>query len=54
MWRTAVNSFVAQPAAAHVPAPGAVPGAEAHLPAGIDPANAVGPAPEAFRLLPRR
>ncbi|WP_123025377.1 Rv1157c family protein [Mycolicibacterium stellerae] len=44
---TAVNSFVAQPAAAHVPAPGAVPGAEAHLPAGVDPANAVGPAPEA-------
>src|SRR6476620_4245164 len=45
---TAVNSFVAQPAAAHVPAPGAVPGAEAHLPAGVDPANAVGPAPEAL------
>ena len=45
---TAVNSFVAQPAAAHVPAPGAVPGAEAHLPAGVDPANAVGPVPEAL------
>ena len=45
---SAVNSFVAQPAAAHVPAPGAVPGAEAHLPAGVDPANAVGPAPEAL------
>jgi hypothetical protein len=45
---TAVNQFVAQPAAAHVPAPGAVPGAEAHLPAGVDPANAVGPAPEAL------
>ncbi len=42
---TAVNQFVAQPAA-HVPAPGAVPGAEAHLPAGIDPAHAVGPMPE--------
>ncbi len=52
---SAVNSFVAQPAAAHVPAPGAVPGAEAHLPAGVDPANAVGPAPEALpALLPRR
>lgn len=31
----------------HVPAAGAVPGTEAHLPAGIDPANAVGPIPEA-------
>jgi hypothetical protein len=39
---TAVNQFVA-----HVPAPGAVPGAEAHLPAGVDPVHAVGPAPEA-------
>jgi hypothetical protein len=39
---TAVNQFVA-----HVPAQGAVPGAEAHLPAGVDPAHAVGPAPEA-------
>jgi hypothetical protein len=37
---TAVNQFVA-----HVPAPGAVPGTEAHLPAGVDPAHAVGPAP---------
>jgi hypothetical protein len=45
---TAVNSFVAEPAAAHVPAPGAVPGAEAHLPAGVDPAHAVGPATEAL------
>ena len=45
---SAVNSFVAQPAAAHVPAPGATPGAEAHLPAGVDPAHAVGPAPEAL------
>lgn len=27
----------------HVPAPGAVPGTEAHLPAGINPANALGP-----------
>ena len=39
---TAVNQFVA-----HVPAAGAVPGAEAHLPAGVDPAHAVGPVPEA-------
>jgi hypothetical protein len=39
---TAVNQFVT-----HVPAAGAVPGAEAHLPAGVDPAHAVGPAPEA-------
>jgi hypothetical protein len=39
---TAVNQFVA-----HVPAAGAVPGAEAHLPAGVDPAYAVGPMPEA-------
>jgi hypothetical protein len=30
--------------ARHVPAPGAVPGTEAHLPAGIDPAHVVGPA----------
>jgi hypothetical protein len=40
---TAVNQFVA-----HVPAPGAVPGAEAHLPAGVDPAHAVGPVPDAI------
>ncbi|MCK0173060.1 MULTISPECIES: hypothetical protein [Mycobacteriaceae] len=43
---SAVNSFVADPAA-HVPAPGAGPGLEAHIPAGINPAYAVGPAPEA-------
>jgi hypothetical protein len=42
---TAVNQFVA-----HVPAAGAVPGAEAHLPAGVDPAHAVGPMPEAAPL----
>jgi hypothetical protein len=42
---TAVNQFVA-----HVPAAGAVPGTEAHLPAGVDPAHAVGPAPEAAPL----
>jgi hypothetical protein len=39
---TAVNQFVT-----HVPAPGAVPGTEAHLPAGVDPAHAVGPMPQA-------
>ncbi len=39
---TAVNQFVA-----HVPAPGAVPGTVAHLPAGVDPAHAVGPVPDA-------
>ena len=44
---SAVNQFVAQPAA-HVPAPGAVPGTEAHLPAGVDPAHAVGPMQEAL------
>ncbi|PRC44467.1 hypothetical protein C6A85_000000100105, partial [Mycobacterium sp. ITM-2017-0098] len=43
---SAVNQFVAQPVA-HVPATGAVPGVEAHLPAGVNPAHAVGPAPEA-------
>ena len=36
----------------HVPAPGAVPGTEAHLPAGINPANAVGPAPDAMPEVP--
>ena len=45
---SAVNQFVAEPTAAHVPAPGAVPGTEAHLPAGVDPAHAVGPLPEAL------
>ncbi|KUI33709.1 hypothetical protein AU197_20595 [Mycobacterium sp. IS-1590] len=39
---SAVNQFVA-----HNPAPGAVPGEQAHLPAGINPAHAVGPVPEA-------
>ena len=42
---TAVNQFVA-----HVPAPGAVPGTVAHLPAGVDPAHAVGPVPDAAPL----
>lgn len=40
---SAVNQFV-QPVA-HVPAAGAVPGAEAHLPAGVNPEFVVGPAP---------
>jgi hypothetical protein len=40
----AVNQFVAAPAP-HVPAAGA--GPEAHLPAGVDAAHAVGPVPEA-------
>ncbi len=41
----AVNQFVADPQVAHVPAAGALPGTEAHLPQGVDPAHAVGPAP---------
>ncbi len=58
---SAVNAFVAQPASSpvaapaipqavvpeHVPAPGAVPGTEAHLPAGVNPAHAAGPLPGA-------
>jgi hypothetical protein len=35
------------PAQAHIPAAGTEPGTQAHLPTGIDPAHAVGPAPEA-------
>jgi hypothetical protein len=46
---SAVNQFAAQPVV-HVPATGAVPGAEAHLPAGVDPAHVLGPAPEAVPL----
>ncbi|MGK2882183.1 MAG: Rv1157c family protein, partial [Mycobacterium sp.] len=34
---------VDRPAPQHIPAPGAIPGAEAHLPAGVDPAQVVGP-----------
>lgn len=41
----AVNNFVADPQVAHVPAEGAVPGTAAHLPQGVDPLNAAGPAP---------
>lgn len=40
---SAVNQFAADPLV-HVPAAGA--GPEAHLPAGVDPAHAVGPLPE--------
>jgi hypothetical protein len=39
---TAVNQFVA-----HSPAPGAMPGEVAHLPAGVNPVHAVGPVQEA-------
>lgn len=43
----AVNDFVSKPATpvAHKPAAGAVPGAHAHLPPGVNPAHAVGPLP---------
>lgn len=44
---SAVNQFVA-----HTPAPGAVPGTVAHLPAGVNPAHAVGPAPEEVPAAP--
>lgn len=45
----AVNQFVQEPAAPvqHVPATGIEPGLQAHLPTGIDPAHAAGPAPVA-------
>ena len=36
----------------HVPAPGAVPGTDAHLPAGVNPANAAGPVPDAMPEVP--
>ena len=36
----------------HVPAPGSLPGTEAHLPTGVDPAHAAGPAPEALAEVP--
>lgn len=36
----------------HVPAPGALPGGDAHLPTGVDPAHAAGPAPEALPEAP--
>ncbi|MCX2930716.1 hypothetical protein ORI20_10535 [Mycobacterium sp. CVI_P3] len=43
------------PLPAHLPAdftPGAIPGADAHLPTGIDPTHAVGPAPDAMPEVP--
>lgn len=45
----AVNQFVQEPAAPvqHVPATGIEPGLQAHLPTGIDPVHAAGPAPDA-------
>ena len=45
-----VNQFVQAPEAAstaHVVPPGVEPGAQAHLPTGIDPVHAAGPGPEA-------
>ena len=45
-----VNQFVQAPDAAstaHVVPPGVEPGAQAHLPTGVDPVHAAGPAPEA-------
>ena len=39
---SSVNQFVQEPQA-HVPPPGVVPGAQAHLPTGIDPVHAAGP-----------
>jgi hypothetical protein len=48
---SSVNQFVQGPTeaapAAHTVPPGVEPGAQAHLPTGIDPAHAAGPAPEA-------
>ncbi|GBE64398.1 hypothetical protein MFM001_08600 [Mycobacterium sp. MFM001] len=43
---SSVNQFVQDPTA-HTPPVGVEPGAQAHLPTGIDPAHAAGPAPEA-------
>jgi hypothetical protein len=48
---TATPPPAADPAA-HVAAPGVSPDGEAHLPAGVDPAHAVGPAPEAAPAAP--
>jgi len=36
----------------HIPAPGAVPGTEAHLPTGVNPERAAGPAPEVPVMVP--
>ncbi len=46
---SAVSQFVADPVA-HVVPDGVVPGAEAHLAPGVDPAHAVGPVPDAAPL----
>lgn len=43
---SSVNQFVQDPTA-HIPPVGVEPGLQAHLPTGIDPAHAVGPAPAA-------
>lgn len=40
-----VTEFIQAEPVAHVPALGVEPGAQAHLPTGINPANAVGPVP---------
>jgi hypothetical protein len=50
-----VNQFVGSPEAAssaHVVPPGVEPGTQAHLPTGIDPVHAAGPAPEAAAPVP--
>ncbi len=50
-----VNQFVGSPEAApsaHVVPPGVEPGTQAHLPTGIDPVHAAGPAPEAAASVP--
>jgi hypothetical protein len=51
-----VNQFVTSPpeaaSTAHVVPPGVEPGAQAHLPPGIDPVHAAGPAPEAAAPAP--
>ena len=51
-----VNQFVTSPPeaapTAHVVPPGVEPGAQAHLPTGIDPVHAAGPAPEAAAPAP--
>lgn len=43
---SSLNQFVQDPTA-HIPPAGVVPGTQAHLPTGIDPAHAAGPAPAA-------
>src|ERR1700733_12964089 len=51
-----VNQFVTSPpeaaSTAHVVPPGVEPGAQAHLPTGIDPVHAAGPAPQAAAPAP--